>query len=425
MDKNEWYQIGEDIKKQVQSAIDSNDFSKLSKTIGDTVNKTVSGTVSNVGNAINDMVNEVRSGYEKKETRTSRNPYQMTHMAEEPKERSLYRNASYGKPNVRPDARFFTRHPRGRISSILSMVFGFGVTAIAGLIFAMLILTVLITEMTAGVLLPAGLVLAAGLFIGMRGARIQGRIERFRRYVDLTKEKLYCSVEDMARITGRNANFVRRDIKKMMQKGMFLQAHFDDKETCLMVSDDIYEQYLQIKRSREEEERQKRLEKAEAKADTKTETKEKNLSECEKVVAEGKEYIRMIRLCNDEIPGEEMSAKLEQLEFLVTRIFAQVEKEPELAGELRRMLSYYLPTTQKLLETYRDLNKQGIEVSNISQTKKEIEDTIDTINGAFEKFLDELFRDKAWDIQSDISVLHTMLKQDGYLEKDFKIDKAE
>ena len=110
-----------------------------------------------------------------------------------------------------------------------------------------------------------------------------------------------------------------------------------------------------------------------------------------------------------------MSDKLDRLELLVTRIFDQVEKEPELASELRKMLSFYLPTTKKLLEAYRDLDRQQLDLSNIEQTKREIETAVDNINEAFEKFLDELFREKAWDIQSDISALHTILKQDGYL----------
>ena len=119
-----------------------------------------------------------------------------------------------------------------------------------------------------------------------------------------------------------------------------------------------------------------------------------------------------------------MSGKLDKLELLVTRIFARVEEEPEVAPELQKMLSYYLPTTQKLLEAYRDLDKQDVDVKNISETKREIEATVDTINTAFEKFLDELFRDKAWDIQSDITVLNTMLKQDGYLKADFDKGKG-
>ena len=223
----------------------------------------------------------------------------------------------------------------------------------------------------------------------------------------------------------------------MIQKGWFPQAHLDKQESCLIVSDELYEQYRLTQSNYEEQQQQLELEKKRLREQTKAGTgnKAENRSgtgndqadgdgkgrtEYEKMLEEGQNYVRMIRLCNDEIPGEEMSGKLYKLELLVTRIFDRVEKEPELAPDLHKMLNYYLPTTQKLLEAYRDLDRQNLELDNISRTKKEIEDTLDTINQAFEKFLDELFREKAWDIQTDISVLHTMLKQDGYLNGDFE-----
>lgn len=203
----------------------------------------------------------------------------------------------------------------------------------------------------------------------------------------------------------------------MMRLGMFRQAHLDQKETCLIASNEMYEQYKRTQKHYEETLQNEKQKAAESRVgDMESEAQG---SEVDQVIEEGRGYIRLIRQCNDEIPGEEMSDKLDRLEVLVTRIFAQVEREPQLAPELRKMLSFYLPTTKKLLEAYRDLDRQQIDVSNIAQTKREIEMAVDTINEAFEKFLDELFRDKAWDIQSDISVLHTMLKQDGYLEKDF------
>lgn len=202
----------------------------------------------------------------------------------------------------------------------------------------------------------------------------------------------------------------------MMNLGMFKQGHLDSKETCLIASDEVYEQYKKSQESYEEQRRAKQQEESNNAGKT-----EQTVDEgVRQVVEEGQNYIRLIRKCNDEIPGEEMSDKLDHLELLVTRIFDQVEKEPELAPELRKMLSYYLPTTQKLLEVYRDLDRQQVESGNIAKTKKEIESAVDTINEAFEKFLDDLFRDTAWDIQSDISVLNTMLKQDGYLKKDFE-----
>ena len=237
------------------------------------------------------------------------------------------------------------------------------------------------------------------------------------------KEKLYCSIQDIASRTGRSERYIRRDLKKMMRLGMFRQAHLDQQETCLIASNEMYEQYKQTQKHYEESlhnEKQKAAEPRDDDAKSKAQG-----SEVDKVIEEGRGYIRLIRQCNDEIPGEEMSDKLDRLEMLVTRIFGQVEKEPQLAPELRKMLSFYLPTTKKLLEAYRDLDRQQIDVSNIAQTKREIEMAVDTINEAFEKFLDDLFRDKAWDIQSDISVLHTMLKQDGYLKQDFGTKEEE
>ena len=65
------------------------------------------------------------------------------------------------------------------------------------------------------------------------------------------------------------------------------------------------------------------------------------------------------------------------------------------------------------------MDAQPVGGQNIRKTKKEIEDSLDTINTAFENLLDSFFQDTAWDIASDISVLHTMMAQDGLMKKDF------
>ncbi len=407
MNKNEWYQVGEDIKKQVQSAIDSNDFSELSRTISNTVSQAVNDVGKSINGAWNDAVNEVKNtgGIS-----IEKNGHQKVVRYGNP----VY----YGKPNLRPDIRYFSRHPHGTFSGALCVTGGVAMMGAAALA-AFFSPGGVAAAFTAGVmgimnLTFLGILAAAGAGLTVYGAKTRGRVRRYRHYVTMVRDKMYCSIEEMAEKIGKSKRFVRKDLKSMMRKQMFLQAHLDKKETCFIASNEMYEQYCLAQKQYEEE-----------KKNTEVKEQEKSYSEeLSKVLEEGREYIRVIRLCNDEIPGEEMSGKLDKLELLVTRIFAQVEKEPELATELQKMLSYYLPTTQKLLEAYRDLDKQSVEVKNISDTKKEIEETVDTINQAFERFLDELFREKAWDIQSDISVLNTMLKQDGYLKDDFERVKA-
>ena len=63
--------------------------------------------------------------------------------------------------------------------------------------------------------------------------------------------------------------------------------------------------------------------------------------------------------------------------------------------------------TVKLLDAYEEMDQQPVQGENIQASKKEIEDTLDTLNQAFEKLLDSVFQDTAWDVSSDISVLHT------------------
>ena len=56
----------------------------------------------------------------------------------------------------------------------------------------------------------------------------------------------------------------------------------------------------------------------------------------------------------------------------------------------------------------------------ISRHPKGDRGTLDTLNQAFEKLLDSVFQDTAWDVSSDISVLHTLLAQEGLKEDGMK-----
>ena len=415
MDRNEWYRAGEDIQDQVQRAVESGDFTDLGKNIGNTVNETlnhtvremnrtvgtvgesVNRTVEIVGDSISRAVNDVAQSLAKQSIQKPANPY-----ANLPQ---------YRRPNERLDTRLFQRTPQGAVSGWVYMGAGYGVM---GMFLFALIGSVGELVMYSASVVPvviSGIFTVAGLCLGTRGAQFIGRARRDNRYVGMVRDKLYCSIQEMAKRTGRSERFIVKDVTKMIQLGMFKQAHLDQKETCLIASDEMYDQYMLTQKDYEEQQKKQEIEKL---SDERKKQERARLGQAVEVIEEGKSYVRLIRQCNDEIPGEEMSDKLDRLETLVTRIFDQVEKEPELASELRRMLSFYLPTTKKLLEAYRDLDKQP-DLSNITQTKREIEAAVDNINEAFEKFLDELFREKAWDIQSDISVLHTMMKQDGLL----------
>ena len=77
------------------------------------------------------------------------------------------------------------------------------------------------------------------------------------------------------------------------------------------------------------------------------------------------------------------------------------------------------------LSTYADMDAQPVQGANIENSKREIEGTLDTLNRAFEKLLDELFQETALDVSSDITVLQTLLAQEGLTDDELTKLKKE
>ena len=303
-----------------------------------------------------------------------------------------------------------------------------------------------------------GVLFAGSLGLGIGGKKRLELAQRFRKYVSVLGNRTYCMVEELADSVGESSKFVRKDLKKMIRQGFFPQGYLDQKETCLITDKQTYQQYQDAQQSYEARKKAAQQGKDPGRRDgdgqyfeTAFDSESSGGSEnaaakrsgtnqngaasghfadsdiradldpkCAELIAQGRSYIRHIHECNDRIPDEAMSEKLARLEVVVTRIFTEAERNPEVVDDLKKMMSYYLPTTKKLLDAYCNLNEQPVGGQNIDTMKKEIEETLDTLNSAFEKLLDDLFEEQAWDISSDISVLNTMLAQEGLTGNQFE-----
>ena len=130
-----------------------------------------------------------------------------------------------------------------------------------------------------------------------------------------------------------------------------------------------------------------------------------------------KTIIREIRRLNDEIEDAEVSDRICKIEGHTKNIFEYVSDHPEAMPQIRTFLNYYLPTTLKLLESYSRIEKVGVAGENMQKSKENIEATLDSLEGAFKRQIDELFKNESLDISSDISVLETMMSKDGLKDK--------
>lgn len=402
---NDFSNLGRRIQETVQNAVESMNYDRLNQTINQTVNQAL--------DEARVYKEKVRRQYEESQKRQAEN---LRKQAQTNQQSNVYQ-ANYARPVGKKQINMVLapkiKKGTGRIvaGTILSIV------SIAGMI-ALLVtktfLEMIGTASLAEIVLGPGVLLIpflAGIILSATGNHYRKRYRRAQKYVEILNGRGFCEIKELAEKSNQSETETRKDLRKMIQKRVFREAYMDKQETCLMINRIAYDYYLQA----EESLRQREMEEAKRK-----EQEEKMSPEILEMIRTGDEYIRTIREANDDIPGEVISEKLDRLEQVVRRIFESVKKHPEQKKEMDKFMDYYMPTTLKLVNAYREFDALEVKGENITNAMQEIENTLDTNSRAFEKLLDDLFQDAAFDVSTDISVLQMMLAREGYKEKDFK-----
>ena len=402
---NDFSNLGRRIQETVQNAVESMNYDRLNQTINQTVNQAL--------DEARVYKEKVRRQYEESQKRQADN---LRKQAQANQQSNVYQT-NYARPVGKKQINMVLapkiKKGTARIvaGTILSIVSAVGIIA---LLVTKTFLEMIGTASLAEIVLGPGVLLIpflAGIILSATGNHYRKRYRRAQKYVEILNGRGFCEIKELAEKSNQSETETRKDLRKMIQKRVFREAYMDKQETCLMINRIAYDYYLQA----EESLRQREMEEAKRK-----EQEEKMSPEILEMIRTGDEYIRTIREANDDIPGEVISEKLDRLEQVVRRIFESVKKHPEQKKEMDKFMDYYMPTTLKLVNAYREFDALEVKGENITNAMQEIENTLDTISRAFEKLLDDLFQDAAFDVSTDISVLQMMLAREGYKEKDFK-----
>ena len=402
---NDFSNLGRQIQETVQDAIESMNYDRLNQTINQTVNQAL--------DEARIYKEKVKRQHEENQRRQAEN---LKRQAQQRQQNNVYQ-ANYARPlgKKQIDMVLAPRVKKGTGSIVIGVLLGIP----SALLVLLMIMTTIFLNVTGepGVadMVFSTCVCAIPLVIGVIlfavGTHARRRYKRARKYVEILNGRGFCELKELAEKTNKPEAEIRKDVRKMLQKGVFREGYLDKQETCLMINKIAYNYYLQAEESLRQREKEEAAQKE----------KEAQMSpEILEMIRTGDEYIRTIREANDDIPGEVISRKLDRLEQVVKRIFESVKKHPEQKKEMDKFMDYYMPTTLKLVNAYREFDALEVKGENITKAMGEIENTLDTISLAFEKLLDDLFQDAAFDVSTDISVLQMMLEREGYKENDFK-----
>ncbi|MEG2119057.1 MAG: 5-bromo-4-chloroindolyl phosphate hydrolysis family protein [Pseudoflavonifractor sp.] len=225
-----------------------------------------------------------------------------------------------------------------------------------------------------------GLVL---LFCGMGRTKKE---KRFRKYLALIGTRESIAIQSLAQAMPASLHTACDDLQEMLDEGFLPAGYLDMGSGRLILSDEGLREEMPPEPEPQPEE--------EEPVDDDT-------------------YLEEIRQANDAIADAVMSRKIDRIGEITGKILEYQRKNPDRSGQLRSFLSYYLPTTLKILRAYAQMEAQGIEGENIRAAKVRIEGMMDKVVEGFEKQLDKLFEGDAMDITTDVEVLERMLDKDG------------
>ena len=133
-------------------------------------------------------------------------------------------------------------------------------------------------------------------------------------------------------------------------------------------------------------------------------------------IADGRARLEKLREANAAIPHPSITKNLDRMTKAGDQIFRELGRNPAKATMVRRFMSYYLPTSEKLMDQYRQLMDAPIKGENIHSAMTRIESSLDVVANAFDKCADNLFKDDEMDIDAEIKVMNTMLTGDNLIE---------
>ena len=151
-----------------------------------------------------------------------------------------------------------------------------------------------------------------------------------------------------------------------------------------------------------------------AQTEEKKEETPKYAPEVQAIVDEGKKAHDELERLYFSIPDLAVKRKVKELMEVSDKIIQDAIDDPSDVPQIKKFLDYYLPTTIKLLNAYDRMGAQGIEGENIGKTMSSINEMLDTAIDAYKKLLDSLFANQAMDIETDIDVMNTLLRREGF-----------
>lgn len=135
-------------------------------------------------------------------------------------------------------------------------------------------------------------------------------------------------------------------------------------------------------------------------------------------IEDGTKSLNNIKAVTEKIANKELVANVGALVETSDKILDYVYEHADACTKLRKLVYYYLPTIEKLLVRYDEIEEE--DVSNVLTSKSKIESIVKTTADAFLNQYNDLFDTDTIDISSEVKVLEKVLVSEGLVDPENK-----
>ena len=138
-----------------------------------------------------------------------------------------------------------------------------------------------------------------------------------------------------------------------------------------------------------------------------------------KIEAVRKENVAKITKAAKEIEDGAPKENINKIKDLTNKILKKYAEKPDNLEDSSKFTGYYLPKTVSAIEHYKTLCTLENLSSSQAEIKAQIEESLEMIVEAFSNILNRISTKGLVNISADVSVLETILQQDGLTDSDF------
>lgn len=252
-------------------------------------------------------------------------------------------------------------------------------------------------------LIISAVIFAAGTVISQRNMILARDFFRIRREI---QDQSVLAVEDIVTALNKPQQTVAAEINHMIRKDYLPQARLVEGGDLLLIDHAAYKAYKDnyMGRTVPVKEHVPEIE------ETETPTDDDRATAME-------DYEKTLKEQRDRAHDYALKDKISALLKLLDAIRHAVNTDPGRVESLNKFVDYYTPTTMKLIERYLQFESSSVITDSIKKTMDDILRSLDKVIDGYEELLDTLYKDDLLDLNAEMDVMETVMKQDGLIEE--------